>query len=116
MVGDVPGQVGQRLLALKLFKEVDLAAGDDVQSEDRAVLLALGEPGDLVVEVLGARLVEDGVWQAGQLRRGGEAGGGEGLEQRVAGTVDVEVAEGNQPAGHLAMASSSGTRSTAFAP
>jgi hypothetical protein len=66
VVGDVPGQLGQGLGALQLVNEVDLAAGAGLQRQNGAMLLALGEPVDLIVEVLGSRVIEDGARQSGQ--------------------------------------------------
>jgi hypothetical protein len=55
--------------------------------------VVVGEPGDLVVEVRMAGVVEDGAGDLVELGGWPQPGGQERLVQRVADAVEVEVAE-----------------------
>ena len=78
--------------------EVEVAALPVVPQRGRQDGRAVGpgEPGDLIVEVRLGRIAEDRAGQPHMPRRRGQAGGHEGLVERVAQAIDVEVAEGHE--------------------
>src|SRR3954447_25276631 len=99
MVGDPPGQLGGGGGGDEVVGEVEGAGVDEVEGECGA---AVGEPGDLVVEVAsvgrggGVGVVEDGAGDQVEGVGWAEPGRGERLIQRVVAAVDVEVAQGHE--------------------
>ncbi len=100
MIGDAPRHVPPGQAVEDVRKEVEGSRTSGVghlgQQVDRRIRLDVGEPGDLVVEVLGLVVVEDGPRDVVQLGRWPQPGGHEGVEERVAEAVEVEVAEHEQ--------------------
>ena len=82
MVGDLPRELCLRKPSLKQRHEIEAAGAEKLEREDRAVAVLL-EPGDLVVEVLLARLVEDRARDVVQLGGSGQARRDEGVVERA---------------------------------
>jgi hypothetical protein len=88
VVGDLPRELCLRETSLKQGHEIKAAGAEKLEREDRSTSVLL-KPRDLVVEVLPARLIEDGAGNVVQLGGRCQASRDEGVVERP--PIDVEV-------------------------